>query len=106
HGWFWGAGFSTEDAMHFEASDGLIRKWLADGEFGPAMAPPEGLLMIGDRGPDVLALQKRLNALGAGVKEDGIFGTGTRAAVMAFQGANGLRADGVVGEKTRAALDL
>ena len=60
--------------------------------------------MVGDRGPDVLALQRRLNALGADVKEDGIFGTGTRAAVMAFQGSNGLRPDGVVGQKTRAAL--
>jgi hypothetical protein len=24
---FWGAGFSREDGMHFEASDELIRKW-------------------------------------------------------------------------------
>jgi len=107
HGWFWGAGLSTEDAMHFEAGDGLIRKWRADGEFGDAPTPaPEVLLMVGDRGPDVLAVQKRLNALGAGVKEDGVFGTATRAAVMAFQGTNGLRADGVVGQKTREALGL
>jgi hypothetical protein len=26
-GWYWGAGFSREDAMHFEASEELIRKW-------------------------------------------------------------------------------
>jgi hypothetical protein len=26
HSWFWGAGFRTEDAMHFEGSDELIRR--------------------------------------------------------------------------------
>jgi hypothetical protein len=107
HGWFWGAGFATEDAMHFEAGDALIRQWQADGEFGPAaVVVSESLLMVGDRGPEVLALQVKLNAFGDRLTEDGIFGTGTRAAVMAFQGTHGLRPDGVVGEKTRAALGL
>jgi len=109
HGWFWGAGFGTEDAMHFEVGDGLIRKWHGEGKFGPArgvVTSPELLLMLGDRGSDVLLLQRRLNQLGSNVGEDGIFGTGTRAAVVAFQGANGLRPDGVVGEKTRAALGI
>ena len=27
HGWYWGAAFNTEDAMHFEASRGLITQW-------------------------------------------------------------------------------
>jgi hypothetical protein len=27
HGWYWGAAFRTEDAMHFEASQSLILKW-------------------------------------------------------------------------------
>ncbi|MEY4580174.1 MAG: hypothetical protein RL701_4877 [Pseudomonadota bacterium] len=27
HRWFWGAGFRTEDAMHFEASRGLVESW-------------------------------------------------------------------------------
>ena len=27
HGAFWGAGFRVEDAMHFEASDELLREW-------------------------------------------------------------------------------
>jgi len=110
-GWFWGAGFSTEDAMHFEAGDELIRKWHASGVLGgtptsPTAPAPEALLTIGDRGPDVLALQKRLNALGAHLREDGEFGTGTHAAVIAFQGARGLRADGAVGAATRKALGL
>lgn len=29
---FWGAGFSREDGMHFEASDELIRRWKAEGK--------------------------------------------------------------------------
>jgi peptidoglycan hydrolase-like protein with peptidoglycan-binding domain len=28
HGWFWGAGFTTEDAMHFEVGQDLLRSWL------------------------------------------------------------------------------
>ncbi len=105
HGWFWGAGFRTEDAMHFEAGDDLIRTWHAHGQLGgPPRPAPEQLLTLGDRGPDVLSLQRLLNRLGAEVSEDGVFGTGTRAAVMAFQGAHGLRPDGVVGAGTFAAL--
>ena len=33
HGFFWGAAFGREDAMHFEASDQLVRKWAAEGKF-------------------------------------------------------------------------
>jgi peptidoglycan hydrolase-like protein with peptidoglycan-binding domain len=29
HGWYWGAAFGTEDAMHFEASRSLVSKWSA-----------------------------------------------------------------------------
>ena len=107
HGWFWGAGFRTEDAMHFEAGDDLIRKWHTEGQLGGEPRPaPERLLTLGDRGPEVLTLQRLLNSLGAEVVEDSVFGTGTRAAVMAFQGAHGLRPDGVVGPQTLAALGV
>jgi D-alanyl-D-alanine carboxypeptidase/Putative peptidoglycan binding domain len=27
HGWYWGAAFGTEDAMHFEASQSLVTQW-------------------------------------------------------------------------------
>ena len=30
-GWYWGAGFSREDSMHFEASRDLVEKWIAEG---------------------------------------------------------------------------
>jgi hypothetical protein len=108
HGWFWGATFSTEDAMHFEAGEQLIRRWHAEGRFGSSApaAPPDDMLTLGDRGPEVLALQKKLNERGATLKEDGDFGTGTRGAVVAFQAAHGLIANGVVDTLTRAALGI
>ncbi len=31
-GWYWGAGYGREDSMHFEASEELIRKWVAEGQ--------------------------------------------------------------------------
>jgi hypothetical protein len=106
HGWFWGAGFGTEDAMHFEVGDELIRLWHAEGRFGTSGPTPPPLLMVGDRGPEVVTLQQRLNDLGAQLRVDGIFGTGTRAAVMTFQAAHNLTANGVVGPRTRPALGL
>jgi hypothetical protein len=27
NGWFWGAGFTTEDAQHFEAGSALVQSW-------------------------------------------------------------------------------
>ena len=30
-GWYWGAGFSREDSMHFEVSRDLVEQWIADG---------------------------------------------------------------------------
>ncbi len=29
HGWYWGAGFRTEDAMHFEGGRDLVQRWVA-----------------------------------------------------------------------------
>jgi hypothetical protein len=107
HGWFWGAGFRTEDGMHFEVSDEKIRAWHAAGMFGGQPGPqPEPVLSMGDRGPDVRALQEKLNARGAGLVVDGDFGRNTQAAVMAFQAANGLEVDGLVGRATWRALGV
>lgn len=62
-------------------------------------------LRRGDRGEDVKVLQRALRRAGydAGTI-DGIFGSGTEAAVRAFQRANGLTVDGIVGSRTWAAL--
>jgi hypothetical protein len=107
HGWYWGAGFPTEDGMHFEISDQKIRELHATGIFTGAPATLPGVaLSLGDRGQQVKALQEKLNAQGAGLVADGVFGVGTHSAVIAFQAKNGLTADGIVGPGTRAALAL
>lgn len=107
HGWFWGAGFSTEDGMHFEVSEQKIREWHTSGRFGASsVAAPDSALSLGDRGPEVKTLQERLNALGSDLKVDGDFGRNTLAAVMAFQAAKGLNPDGIVGPLTRGSLGI
>lgn len=62
------------------------------------------LLRQGDRGPEVERLQRLLNADGAGLSVDGIFGAGTESALRGYQNAHGLVADGICGVKTWAAL--
>lgn len=105
HGWFWGAGFGTEDGMHFEAGDAKIRAWHEKGLFqGVGELASVAVLRLGDRGPEVRSLQEKLNAAGAGLEVDGDFGQKTKDAVVAFQKQKGLNADGVVTPETEAAL--
>lgn len=107
HGWYWGAGFPIEDAMHFELSDQKIRALHTAGVFGDApVTLSDAFLSIGDRGQQVKGLQEALNARGESLVTDGIFGASTHAAVVAFQARNGLSPDGVVGPRTRVALGL
>jgi Putative peptidoglycan binding domain len=68
--------------------------------------PAGGNLSIGDSGPQVVALQKALKALGFyDGTADGDFGSGTEAAVIAFQNAHNLNQDGIVGTDTARALN-
>jgi peptidoglycan hydrolase-like protein with peptidoglycan-binding domain len=60
---------------------------------------------FGSRGESVRQLQQQLQKLGYNIKDDGIFGPKTDAAVKDFQRKNSLKVDGIVGPKTRAALD-
>ena len=57
------------------------------------------LLKNGSKGEDVKKLQAKL-----GLGADGVFGSGTEAAVKKWQAANGLTADGIVGEGTWAKM--
>lgn len=53
------------------------------------------------------AVQQKLKELGYySGSVDGVYGQGTRNAVVAFQKANGLTADGVVGQNTARALGI
>lgn len=57
-------------------------------------------MKYGSRGEDVKKLQKLLY-----ITADGIFGNGTRNAVLKFQKDNGLVVDGIVGPKTWGAFN-
>ncbi|MFE5244131.1 MULTISPECIES: penicillin-insensitive murein endopeptidase [unclassified Streptomyces] len=75
----------------------------------PAQAFPQAAFPLtsnGSRGSDVVALQHLLAAHGRSVAVDGVFGTGTRSAVLSFQESKGLTADGTVGPATWGALAL
>jgi putative chitinase len=61
---------------------------------------------LGDRGALIEGYQKRLAELGYPIGTiDGVFGSRTRAAVLAFQAENGIATDGQIGPVTRAALN-
>lgn len=68
---------------------------------------PAALSKVGSRGSEVTAIQTRLAELGYFKdRVDGIFGSRTKAAVIAFQRDRGLTADGVAGKNTLAALGI
>lgn len=77
---------------------------------GIGTVPPSSTLLQGSRGPDVITLQYLLNLVSEyypGIPaptQDGIFGSGTRQSVIAFQQIMGLQADGIVGTATWRAL--
>lgn len=65
------------------------------------------VLRQGSRGGEVKEVQRRLKLWGYYKGSvDGVFGAGTRSAVLAFQKKNGLTADGVVGKATYKALGM
>ena len=58
-------------------------------------------LKMGSKGEAVKQLQYRLH-----IKADGIFGSGTKAAVQKFQKSKKLSADGIAGKQTLTALGM
>lgn len=61
----------------------------------------------GSRGDEVTAIQTKLRESGYyNGKIDGVFGSGTKNALISFQKNNGLTADGIAGTKTLQALGI
>lgn len=76
-------------------------------ECGADVVAAVAVLRKGSKGDEVKEVQRRLKRWGYySGSVDGIFGAGTRAAVIAFQKKNGLTADGVVGKATYKALGM
>ena len=79
-----------------------------ENEENPGGGETRRTLRAGMSGEDVQDVQRTLLSLGYDLGAsgmDGRFGSATRAAVTAFQRANGLAADGVVGPATWQMLD-
>ena len=70
-------------------------------------AAEAAVLRQGSTGDEVKEVQRRLKNWGYySGSVDGIFGSGTKQAVISFQKKNGLTADGIVGKSTYAALGM
>lgn len=94
-------GPGTEQAVRdFQQQNGLAVDGIAGPDTFSAMGLHElVLLRVGSRGEAVKALQHEL-----GITADGIFGEGTKAALMAYQAKSGLNADGMAGPSTLSTL--
>ncbi|QLF83919.1 lysin A [Mycobacterium phage Beckerton] len=127
---FGGNWTSPRDEMHFELhfAEGhqgteQLAQELRDGLWGiwkagtaPSDAPSSGggssagdILRIGSTGPEVLKMQKGMNAVFKNYKampldEDGIFGPMVQAAVIEFQQRSLISVDGEVGPQTKTKL--
>ena len=75
--------------------------------YGVEQTVEVAVLKQGSKGSEVKEVQRRLKEWGYYKGEvDGVFGAGTKSAVIAFQKKNGLPADGVVGRATYKALGM
>ena len=94
-------GPATEKAVRaFQEANGLAVDGIAGPDTFTAMGLHElVLLRVGSRGETVKKLQQAL-----GIDADGVFGSGTKKAVMDYQEANGLDADGMAGPATLARM--
>ena len=109
------AGISADGIVGRQTWDILVRAYRETQAIQPPSAQmippyPGTALRLGSRGENVSIIQWSLNIINQGwgvtnqLSVDGIFGSGTEAAVIAFQRRVGLTADGVVGRQTWNAM--
>lgn len=75
-------------------------KQTVDGINGPNTLAGCPTVKKGARGNITKLIQERLNSVGFSLSTDGIFGSGTKNAVVVFQQNRGLSQDGIVGKNT------
>lgn len=75
-------------------------KQTVDGINGPNTLAGCPTVKKGARGNITKLIQERLNSVGFSLSTDGIFGSGTKNAVVVFQRNRGLSQDGIVGKNT------
>ncbi|MDR1065833.1 MAG: peptidoglycan-binding protein [Clostridiales bacterium] len=97
-------GITADGVVGQTTWDKIATLYLGQQKYAPPY--PGTALRQGSRGPDVVTVQKYINAIAKAyptlptLTEDGVFGSGTRDAVIRFQQIFGLGADGVVGGTT------
>ncbi|HUO50216.1 MAG TPA: peptidoglycan-binding protein [Candidatus Paceibacterota bacterium] len=108
-----GAGTELTSQFAQESGDATLSPNPPLPESRPASAGSTGIDLAGcggvcefnNTGGDVKAIQQFLNEQGYNVKNDGVYGSQTQAAVEAFQKGNGLQVDGIVGPQTVAKMN-
>ncbi len=97
----------TAACFALSLSAGMIGSTVSETPVCAEKATAVAVLRQGAKGNDVKEVQRRLKMWGYySGSVDGVFGAGTRSAVIAFQKKNGLTADGVVGKSTYKALGM
>lgn len=119
----WGYYSGTVDGIYgsktvaavkkFQTANGLVVDGIAGTKTLAAMGITIGLTVsastvkAGSSYTDIKTVQRRLKDLGYyGGSVDGVYGSGTTAAVKNFQSANALVADGIAGPKTLSKLGI
>ena len=96
--------FPYKEVLGLDAHGSMTQPKTPSPRAAPASQADLPVLRLMDRGSAVKELQRRLNAMGPQLVEDGIFGQATSNAVLLVQRDHGLKADGIVGPATWGAL--
>lgn len=96
-----------ETHIHIDCRIGPRKRWGWHGQTSDTNTPGFGgipcIFRYGNRSAAIEEIQGYLNAHGHPCGEpDGAFGAKTKAALMAYQKAHGLKADGIYGKQTNA----